>query len=656
MIRASFSKRGLPVSCFLRWFCKSISRLNVSLALFLTVWLGASFCHQTSAQDVEVYAELELETGTRDGLLTVLATIPDGFHTYALTQPAGGPTRSTLKLDGTGIQLTSDFVPQQEPETHDDEYMGPVEVLRGAVSWVAKVQVSSEVDPAELKTKIDLYAQICTDLTEQCKPPTTYTGKIEFLGERSDLKFPPTTKQIELDQFQPTNSHVLLTGRLFTDDGTKNFMPGDTVTLEITAVPLEAYHFYAYQTKPQPMYLPTMVSLQQPAGWTVAGPTTSVRPTFEDDYPIHDVTTSWRFKIKIPETAAPKQAISMTGGIQIQTGNNVGCDAPRDSRFTATIPMGTDSAAALNFENARNGSVAEAVANGDFAAPTGSGGFAVARETKAGPIKKPDVKFIDMDTPEQIAAMAALYDVDEPVNYIKFADMNQFPVAPPVSRPADQSVPLLWLLLALISGAMISVMVYMVFNRSVETDKTAEQDNDQPVYPRLRQIAFIACLVFSICIIAVGVLLIVQSMPWTTSDETQQAATTNTSTGSITWANWHPGKVNQQLEQNKIVWVNYTAEWDSNSKLNEARIASNASLVERISKMNISLVAVDFTKNDDINRNELARTDSACTPVNLIFPPNYPEEPAIKMETLIVPTDVHKVLDRMEAITTKLNQ
>ena len=655
MIRASFTKRGLPVSCCLRWFCKSTSKLNVSLALFLTVWLGASLCPQTSAQDVKVAAELELETGTRDGLLTVLATIPDGFHTYSLTQPAGGPTRSTLKFDGTGIQLTSDFVPQQEPEKHDDEYMGVVEELRGEVSWVAKVQVSPEVDPAKLKTKIDLFAQICTDQTKICKPPTTYTGKIEFLGERADLKFPVTTKQIELDPFRPTNSHVLLTGRVFTDDGTKNFKPGDTVTLEITAVPLEAYHFYAYQTKPQQMYLPTMVSLQQPAGWTVAGPTTSVRPTFEDDLPIHDVTTSWSFKIKIPETAAPKQAISMTGGIQIQTCNNVGCNAPRDSRFTATIPMGTDSVAALNFENARNGSVAEAVANGDFAVPT-DGGFAVARETKTEPIKEPDVKFVDTDTPEQIAAMAELYDVDEPVNYIKFTDMNQFPVAPPASKPADQSVPLLWLLLALISGAMISVMVYMVFNRSVETDKTAEQDNDQPVYPRLRRIAFIACLVFSLCIIAVGVLLIVQSMPWTTSDETQQAATTNTSTGSITWANWHPGKVNQQLEQNKIVWVNYTAEWQLTCKLNEVRIASDRELVDRMNRMKISFVAVDFTAKSDEATNELFRAGGHSIPVNFIYPPNYPEQPAIKLDALTIPTDVHKVLDRMEAITTKLKQ
>ena len=652
MIRACFSKRESTSSCCSRWVFKLRTRPTATLIIFLIAYFGASPCTQTLAQDIEVVAEVELKTGTRDGLLTVTANIPDGFHTYSLTQPVGGPTHSTLKINGTGIQLTSDFLAQQEPEKHDDELMGPMEELRGMVSWVARVQVSPEVDPAKLKAKIDLFAQVCTDLTEQCKPPTTYSGGIDFLGESADLELPTNPKQIKLNPFQPYTSHVMLTGSVVTDDGAKNFKPGDTVTMQITAVPTEAYHFYAYQTKPQDSYTPTLISIKRPVGWTIAGPTASAKPIFEHDSPIHDAATSWRFEIKIPETAAPDQAVALTGGIQIQTCNQVACDAPSDSIFSVTIPMGTDSVAALKFETAPFGTVRKAVAKGDLAEPIGDG-YAVARKPASEPNREAIIEHVEADTPDQIAAMAQLYDVNEPIKYIDFTEMNQFPVGPADSEPIKQVPLLLALMLAFILGAMISLMVYMLFNRKIEPEKATKQEGDQPVYPRMRRIAFAACLFFSICIVANGVLLMAETVFRTTDNETNQSATAKT-IGTITWANWHPGKVVQQLNQNKTVWVNYTADWDLSSKVNEARVSSNADLVERMNKMNISFIAVDFTLKDDSKWKELARTDSPCTPVNFIYPPNYPEEPAIKLETFFVPTDVHLVLDRMEAITSQL--
>ena len=273
---------------------------------------------------------------------------------------------------------------------------------------------------------------------------------------------------------------------------------------------------------------------------------------------------------------------------------------------------------------------------------------------KSEPAEAPSKLFIEADTPEQIAAMAQLYDVDEPINYIDFLEMAQHPVGPRRSLPTKQSPWLLWLLLAFILGAILSLMVYMLFNRSIETAKDEKQDDDKPVFPRMRRIAFIACLLFSICIVAIGLLLIVQTIPWTLNNSAQQSAATQSPAGPITWAYWHPGKVVQQLNQNKIVWVSYTADWDPTSKLNEARVAANNELLQRMNKMNVSFVAVDFTAKNESNYDELARTGSFATPVNFIYPPNYPEEPAIKLETLITLTDVDLVLDRMEAIVSKL--
>jgi len=74
-----------------------------------------------------------------------------------------------------------------------------------------------------------------------------------------------------------------------------------------------------------------------------------------------------------------------------------------------------------------------------------------------------------------------------------------------------------------------------------------------------------------------------------------------------------------------------------------------------MNKMGISFVAVDFTSKEDYLWQELKRTDDKLLPVNLIYPPNYPEEPAIKLEAIVSPADVHLVLDRMEEIVSKLD-
>ena len=75
-------------------------------------------------------------------------------------------------------------------------------------------------------------------------------------------------------------------------------------------------------------------------------------------------------------------------------------------------------------------------------------------------------------------------------------------------------------------------------------------------------------------------------------------------------------------------------------------------------KMGISFVAIDFTKRDKAIQEwkELDRTDEKLLPVNLIYPPNYPEEPAIKLESFFSPADVSLVLDRMDKIVASLEE
>lgn len=62
------------------------------------------------------------------------------------------------------------------------------------------------------------------------------------------------------------------------------------------------------------------------------------------------------------------------------------------------------------------------------------------------------------------------------------------------------------------------------------------------------------------------------------------------------------------------------------------------------------MVVVDNTKQEERIAHDLDRAGRKIIPVNLIYPPNYPTEPAVLLEELISPDDALRALDRMEKI------
>ena len=75
----------------------------------------------------------------------------------------------------------------------------------------------------------------------------------------------------------------------------------------------------------------------------------------------------------------------------------------------------------------------------------------------------------------------------------------------------------------------------------------------------------------------------------------------------------------------------------------------------RLRELNVELIQVDYTDLFDPNvTTELKRTDRSNIPINLIYPPNYPQEPAIMLPELFGPAEALKVLERMEKIQSQL--
>ncbi len=73
-------------------------------------------------------------------------------------------------------------------------------------------------------------------------------------------------------------------------------------------------------------------------------------------------------------------------------------------------------------------------------------------------------------------------------------------------------------------------------------------------------------------------------------------------------------------------------------------------MIQKLQELNVELVVVDDTLREERIATDLKRADRSILPVNLIYPPNYPEEPAILLEALISPAQALEVLARMEQI------
>ena len=65
----------------------------------------------------------------------------------------------------------------------------------------------------------------------------------------------------------------------------------------------------------------------------------------------------------------------------------------------------------------------------------------------------------------------------------------------------------------------------------------------------------------------------------------------------------------------------------------------------------MEFVVVDDTLREERIARDLSRADRSNIPVNIIYPPNYPTEPAILLDGLIGPAQALQVLDRMEELT-----
>ncbi len=106
--------------------------------------------------------------------LRLSATMRDGWYIYSLTQPPGGPFRSSIALPDAGPLRSDGDIEAPPPESHDDANFGIVtEIYRRAVTFGIPARLSGSPQDTAL---VLVRFQTCNDTT--CLPPRTDTVRL----------------------------------------------------------------------------------------------------------------------------------------------------------------------------------------------------------------------------------------------------------------------------------------------------------------------------------------------------------------------------------------------------------------------------------------------------------------------------------------------
>ncbi len=283
-------------------------------------------------------AEYRIAEGTREGQVSITATMEPDWHLYSVTQLPGGPQTSVIKLASTEqAAITGEFMPDAPPHIKQYEFFDvPVEEHDGTVVWTAPIQLADGVEPTTTELQLKFNGQVCQN-EGACIPIANKSIAAKFVGYYE--------KTPDVTEFRTTSAHLTLRGTIHP----ATVQPGGSVTLTLTVVPDPTWHVYAY-AKQDPMLIskPTLIAVSEPSGWKAADFTASVKPIEHEsgleEEPLtyfHEEPVSWSVAIAVPADAAPGK-YTLAGVIGYQSCTLLQCDLPTGAAFRGTVDVGTE--------------------------------------------------------------------------------------------------------------------------------------------------------------------------------------------------------------------------------------------------------------------------------------------------------------------------
>ncbi len=106
---------------------------------------------------------------------------------------------------------------------------------------------------------------------------------------------------------------------------------------------------------------------------------------------------------------------------------------------------------------------------------------------------------------------------------------------------------------------------------------------------------------------------------------------------TLTWIPWSPQTIESLRDDDRIIYVDFTARWCATCQVNKTVVFSSEKVLDFIDKNKVALVKADWTSEDPAITRRLAELGKAAVPVTLVYLPTE-EEPRILPETLVPST------------------
>ena len=358
----------------------SAGDLSAELDVFPRLELGAIGSDSAADMPAKLSASYLRQSDTR-GSVTVEARMQPKWHVYSLTQAAGGPTPTTIKLTGPdGVKLVGKFQPSKPPEVSTNEIWPglPIEEHSERIRWTAEVEW-----PAGFSGELELTVNALACKTDgSCIPLNEkLTARLGSAGGTASPKndpdaaaAPAAPPQLVADDneadgetlFRNERSVVQWSGRVLPAEAAV----GGRATLRLTAKPDETYHVYAAAVDDSESR--TNIVVTDKAGLRLGMPQPPSAPIVKTilaglpPVAFHEGEITWDIPIEIGADVAPG-AKTIRGLVAYQACTDTSCLQPRALRFTARIdvtPMASEANTmrAVRFATAPYGETMDAAA------------------------------------------------------------------------------------------------------------------------------------------------------------------------------------------------------------------------------------------------------------------------------------------------------
>ena len=216
--------------------------------------LGAGF--NEGAADLKVHASVLLPAANRPAQLSIAVDIPSGWHIYSITQRAGGPNPTRIKLNPSDeYRLDGDYSVDPSPRVHlDDAFPGlPQEEQTGHVTWTAPLVFRQGVDLSRLQITGAVNAQRCSS---SCLGPKDFKFTATLAGApasaapnppAAQTPSAPTNRPVpdegkwSVGEYRAIGSDAVVRGSL----ESAVVSPGSVARLVLSIAPAPGSHVYA---------------------------------------------------------------------------------------------------------------------------------------------------------------------------------------------------------------------------------------------------------------------------------------------------------------------------------------------------------------------------------------------------------------------------